>query len=451
MTFRLAWSVVRAQLRVRGPRTEIEEGYPVTKATPLASTCTTDERVGTAANAPTPPVEIEVGLLTGGIDKPYAFGLAMSLIAKGVCLDFIGSDEVDSPELHTSPKLRFLNLRGNQGDASLATKIRRILIYYAKLIRYASVARPKVFHILWNSKFQIFDRTVLMLYYKLQGKKIAFTAHNVNAGKRDSNDSLLNRLTLRIQYHLADHIFVHTERMKSELLKDFGVRERMVSVIPFGINNSVPQTAAFTPKQAKQRLGIRDGERTILFFGRIGPYKGLEFLVAAFQRIVAKNGDYRLIIAGRPKLGGEKYLDEIQRKINRDVKRGRVIQKIEFVPDEETEVYFKAADVLVLPYTEIFQSGVLFLGYSFGLPVIASDVGSLREAVVEGGTGLLCKPRDPVDLARAIEAYFAGDLYKRLGERRQEIRDYANSRNSWNVVGELTRDVYLNLLGRQLS
>jgi glycosyltransferase involved in cell wall biosynthesis len=236
--------------------------------------------------------------------------------------------------------------------------------------------------------------------------------------------------------------------MKSELLKDFGVRERVVSVIPFGINNSVPQTAALTPRQAKQRLGIGDGERTILFFGRIGPYKGLEFLVAAFQRIVAKNGDYRLIIVGRPKLGGEKYLDEIQRKIKRELKPGRVVQRIEFVPDEETEVYFKAADVLVLPYTEIFQSGVLFLGYSFGLPVIASDVGSLREAVVEGRTGLLCKPCDPVDLARAIETYFASDLYKGLSERRQEIRDYANRRNSWDVVGELTRDVYLNLLER---
>lgn len=423
----------------------------MTEAIPSANTCTVDKGVGAYVDEPAPPLEIEVGLLTGGIDKPYAFGLAMSLISKGVCLDFIGSDEVDSPELHASPRLRFLNLRGNQEDASLSTKIRRILLYYVRLIRYAFVARPKVFHILWNNRFQIFDRTVLMLYFKLLGKKIAFTAHNVNAGKRDSNDSLLNRLTLRIQYHLADHIFVHTERMKTELLRDFGIHERAVSVIPFGINNAVPHTAALTPEQAKQRLGIRNDEKTILFFGRIGPYKGLDFLVAAFQRILAKNDDYRLIIVGRPKLGSEKYLDEIQKKINRDVEPGRVIQKIEFVPDEETEFFFKAADVLVLPYTEIFQSGVLFLGYSFGLPVVASDVGSLREAVVEGKTGLLCKPRDPVDLARAIEAYFASDLYSRLDEHRQEIRDYANSRNSWDVVGQMTRDVYLSLSRRQGS
>ena len=75
--------------------------------------------------------------------------------------------------------------------------------YYVRLVRYAATAKPKLFHILWNNKFELFDRTVLMLYYKLLGKSIVFTAHNVNAGKRDSNDSWLNRLSLKIQYQLA--------------------------------------------------------------------------------------------------------------------------------------------------------------------------------------------------------------------------------------------------------
>lgn len=391
--------------------------------------------------------EIKVGLLTGGGDKPYAFGLAMALVSKGVCLDFIGSDDVDSPELHSTPNLRFLNLRGNQRqDASLAKKVWRVLVYYARLIRYASVARPKIFHILWNNKFQIFDRTLLMLFYKLQGKKIAFTAHNVNAGKRDAHDSLLNRFTLTIQYRLADHIFVHTEKMKRELLEEFALREKAVTVIPFGINNSVPHTQ-MTPAEAKERLGIGDGERTILFFGKIGPYKGLEFLAAAFQRIAPKHEGYRLIIAGEAEKQSEQYLRDIQDTIAKDPSRKRVIQKIEFVPDCETELYFKAADVLVLPYTTVFQSGVLFLAYSFGLPVVATDVGSLREDVVEGRTGFLCAPRDPVDLARAIETYFECDLFKTLNSRRQEIQDYANARNSWHVVGEMTRKVYAELLG----
>jgi glycosyltransferase involved in cell wall biosynthesis len=400
-----------------------------------------------AEDAQISPTRIQVGLLTGGIDKPYAFGLALALVSQGVSLDFIGSDEIDGPELHANASLRFLNFRGDQReDVGILTKVKRILIYYARLIGYASGTGPKIFHILWNNRFQLFDRTALMLYYKLMGKKILLTAHNVNTAKRDSKDSFLNRLTLKIQYQLVDHIFVHTERMKSELLRDFGVSECAITVIPFGINNAVPQTPTLSPEMAKHRLGLGNGERVILFFGRIGPYKGLEFLVAAFQRILATNGNYRLIIAGKPKAGSESYLNEIRESINREVQPGLVIQRIEFVPDEDTELYFKAADVLVLPYTEIFQSGVLFLGYSFGLPVIASDVGSMRDDVVEGRTGLLCTPRDPVNLAQAIERYFESDMFETLSVRRQEIRAFANKQHSWSTVGEMTREVYTSLL-----
>jgi glycosyltransferase involved in cell wall biosynthesis len=372
-------------------------------------------------------------------------------VSKGVCLDVIGSDEVDRPELHASPKLNFLNLRGNQRpQVSLRRKVARVLIYYARLIRYASIAKPKIFHILWNNKFQFFDRTLLMLYYKLQGKKIAFTAHNVNAGRRDANDSVLNRLSLKIQYQLADHIFVHTEKMSKELLAEFGVGEQAVTVIPFGINNSVPDTD-LTPAQARQKFGIPEDERLILFFGNIGPYKGLEFLVTAFQQIVANNPCYRLIIAGKPRGGSEEYLGMIQQSIRQDASRERVIQRIEYIPDEETELYFKAADVLVLPYTHVFQSGVLFLGYSFGLPVIATGVGSLEEDIIEGRTGFLCKPCDPLDLAKAIERYFDSDLFKSLPTRRQEIRDFAIQQHSWEIVGQMTRNVYATLLGRNPS
>ena len=398
-----------------------------------------------------PPAAIEVVLLTGGFDRPYAFGLIMALISKGMHLDVIGSDELDGSEMHVAPELNFLNLHGSQRrDAGLADKIARVLVFYGRLIRYASIAKPKIFHILWNNKVQYFDRTLLMLYYKLLGKRIAFTAHNVNAGKRDSNDSWLNRLTLKIQYRFVDHIFVHTEKMKNELLEDFGVRDGAVTVIPFGINNSVPDTN-LTAGQAKQRLGIGKDERTILFFGNIGPYKGVDYLVAAFEKIAVRNEKYRLIIAGKPRGGCERYLEEIQETINRAANLARVIQKIGYVPDEETELYFKAADVLVLPYTEVSQSGVLFLGYSFGLPVVASDVGSLREEIVEGSTGFLCKPCDPDDLAEAIEKYFESDLFRFLDNRRREIRDYANERHSWDVVGETTRKVYEKLLGRQPS
>jgi glycosyltransferase involved in cell wall biosynthesis len=389
--------------------------------------------------------EIAVALLTGGGDKPYAFGLAAGLISKGVALDLIGSDDLDFPEFRTKPGVHFLNLRGDQSpDASFASKVSRVSKYYAKLILYAATARPKIFHILWNNKLETFDRTLLMVYYKVLGKKIVLTVHNVNAGIRDSKDTALNRLTLRIQYRLANHIFVHTKRMKLELCEQFNVQGNNVTVIPFGINNSVPNTR-LTPSEARQRLGIRDDERTILFFGNIAPYKGLEYLTTAFQQTLAQSDNYRLIIAGWPK-NCESYWTTIREAIREDVQKGRVLLRTDYIPDEETEVYFKAADVLALPYRHIYQSGVLFLGYSFGLPVLAADVGTLKDEIIEGKTGFVFRPEDPVDLGTTIERYFASDLFANLNSRRQEIQAYATERHSWEVVGHVTMSIYAGLL-----
>jgi glycosyltransferase involved in cell wall biosynthesis len=390
--------------------------------------------------------QITVALLTGGGDRPYAYGLATELMARGIGLDLIGSDDLDSPVFHGKQGVNYLNLRGDQrSEASLTKKITRVLLFYLRLIRYAATAKPEIFHILWNNKFQFFDRTLLTLYYKLLGKKIILTVHNVNANVRDSRDSALNRRTLRFQYQHADHIFVHTQEMKAELSKEYGVSESRVTVIPFGINNSVPNTS-LSPDQAKEMLGLRKDEKAILFFGNIAPYKGLEYLVSAYQDIAARRSDFKLIIAGRPK-GFEKYWADVHERIQADVQSGRILLRKEYISDEETEVFFKAADVLALPYRYIYQSGVLFLGYSFGLPVLAADVGSLKEEIVDGETGFVFKPEDPVDLARAIEDYFSSNLFLNLSGRRAEIRDYAMKKNSWTAVGQSTMRVYAKALG----
>src|SRR5687768_13300743 len=120
-----------------------------------------------------------VALLTGGADKPYALGLSTALASAGISLDFIGSDEINGPELHYNPFIRFLNLRGAQHvDASTLQKFLRVVRYYVRLVAYAIRSQAPIFHILWNNKFEHFDRTLLMLYYKMLGKKITFTAHN---------------------------------------------------------------------------------------------------------------------------------------------------------------------------------------------------------------------------------------------------------------------------------
>ena len=393
----------------------------------------------------TQPSTLSVALLTGGGDKPYALGLAAALTSQGIFVDFIGSDDLSVPDVLNDPRVNFLNLRGNQRpDASPFSKARRVLKYYIQLISYAATAQPKLFHLLWNNKFELFDRTLLMLYYRMLGKKIILTVHNVNARKRDSNDSSLNRVSLRLHIKLCHHIFVHTERMRSELVSDFRIPKSKVSVIPFGINNTVPNTALST-EEAKQQTGVSSRDKALLFFGNIAPYKGMEYLISAFSALLSQDRSYRLIIVGRPK-GSENYWTQIQQAIARSVIRDRIIQRIEYIPDELTELYFKAADVLILPYAHVFQSGVLFLSYSFGLPAIAADVGSLKSEIVEGETGFVFKPRDSADLARKIGQYFNSELFRNLEARRLEIKKYANQRYSWKKVAAITTAVYSNLL-----
>jgi len=392
---------------------------------------------------------LSVALLTGGGDKPYALGMAAALTSVGMHVDFIGSDDLRVPELLSNPRVNFLNLRGDQRyDAKPAEKVLRVVRYYVRLVGYTATAKPKLFHILWNNKFQLLDCTLVMLYYRLLGKKIVFTAHNVNAGKRDSNDSWLNRISLKTQYHLSDHIFVHTNGMKSEMISEFRIPESKLSVIPFGINNTVPNTS-LSIAEARRQLGISKNDRALLFFGNIAPYKGLEYLIAAFNELLKRDRGYRLLIVGKPK-GTESYWKEVRRTIASSGIGDRVIEKIEYIPDEETELYFKAADVLILPYMHVFQSGVLFLGYSFGLPAIAADVGNLAEEIIEGETGFVFKPQDSGDLACKIDKYFNSDLFHNLETRRPQIKAYANERYSWDKVAAITTTVYSRLLTSDL-
>jgi glycosyltransferase involved in cell wall biosynthesis len=268
----------------------------------------------------------------------------------------------------------------------------------------------------------------------------------VNIGQRDSNDSWLNRISLKVQYGLSDHTFTHTEKMKSEIVSEFGVPASKVSVVPFGINNTVPNTG-LSSAEAKRRLGVSKDDKAILFFGNIAPYKGLEYLVDAFIELLKRDETYRVIIVGRPK-GLRDYWNQIHQAITSSGISHRIIERIDYVPDEETELFFKAADVLVLPYTHVFQSGVLFLGYSFGLPAIAADVGTLKEEIIEGETGLVFKPRDSTDLAAKIDKYFSSKLFSDLENRRADIKAYANERYSWDKVAAITTAVYSNLLAK---
>lgn len=390
---------------------------------------------------------LKVSLLAaGGGDTYYEIGLASGLAVAGICVDFIGGDlRKDSPILKNK-NIHYYNLRGRQNaDAPMKDKILRILIFYLKLFKYAFKTNSKLFHIQWPNKFVYFDRTLLILYYKILGKKLIFTAHNVNAGVRDNNDSLMNRLTLKLMYIFVDKIIVHTNKMRSQLIKEFNIKKNKVIVIPYGINNMVYKSE-LTRTQAKNKLQVKGDIRTLLFFGYITPYKGLEHLILALSRLKIKFSDFKLIIAGKVDINCDSYWRKISDIISENNLEGYIIQKIGFVPDEDIEIYFKAADVLILPYNYIFQSGPLFMSYNFGLPVIATDVGSFRDDVIEGETGFICRPKDCNDLAKTIDRYFQSNLFQNIEENRDKIIKYARDKYSWEKIGKKTCKLYKSVL-----
>ena len=386
----------------------------------------------------------KISILTGGGDKPYALGLLEALISKGLNVEFIGNDEMSKESVIFHKNVHYLNLRGDQSqDASMVQKVRRILKYYLRLFCYPLKTNAKVFHILWFNKFILFDRTILNLYYKLIGKKLVFTAHNVDEKERDGGNNILNLWSLKMLYGLVDQIFVHTEKMKKRIVDDFSISPKKISVIPFGINNTLPQSNIDKSK-SRLRLGLNENDKVMLFFGNIAPYKGLEYAVKALGKLTQSKSDYRLIIAGRIK-NCQKYWEDIESYIENHNLKDCILTNTNYIPDEEVEVYFKASDVLLLPYKFIYQSGVLFLSYNFGLPVIATDVGSLREDIIEGKTGLICQGEDPDDMAQKIEHFFNSDLFERNDEIKKLIVAYANEHHSWEKVADRTIRVYQTL------
>ena len=152
-------------------------------------------------------------------------------------------------------------------------------------------------------------------------------------------------------------------------------------------------------KEAEARLGLPSGRRTLLFFGLIREYKGLDILLRAFDLL---DWRYQLVIAGEPYGSFEKY-----RKL---IDGGRAPEDVhvfpEYIRDSEVKNYFSAADLTVLPYRSATQSGISSVSIHFGVPMVVTDVGGLRETVGAAGTGIVCDEGTPECIAAAIGRYF---------------------------------------------
>jgi len=153
-------------------------------------------------------------------------------------------------------------------------------------------------------------------------------------------------------------------------------------------------------QEARRLLGI-EGTRTLLFFGYVRAYKGLDVLVRALAAL-PQEMKLHLLVVGEFYDSEEKYRSLI-RELGLEE---RITIKSDYVPNEMVARYFSASDVVVLPYISATQSGIAQIAYNFDKPVIATDVGGLAEVVIEGETGYIVPPRDASRLAAAIKKFY---------------------------------------------
>lgn len=169
------------------------------------------------------------------------------------------------------------------------------------------------------------------------------------------------------------------------------------------------------------KLGLDPGKKTLLFFGLIREYKGLDILIQAFDML---DDSYQLVIAGEPYGSFEPYDKLIERNSGKD----RIHLFLNYIRDDEVGYYFSAADAIVLPYRSATQSGISNIANHFALPQIVTDVGGLKETIGERGTGIVCNECEPESVAGAIKLYFSDPSI------RQEIADgirRENEKLSW--------------------
>ncbi|MDW7990203.1 MAG: glycosyltransferase, partial [Archaeoglobaceae archaeon] len=194
---------------------------------------------------------------------------------------------------------------------------------------------------------------------------------------------------------LSTHFVVHSKSDKEQISRIYKIPEWKISVIPHGLYDHYRNV-----ENAKEILKIRE-EFVILFFGLIRPYKGVKYLIEAFEMLPKE-----LIENSKLLIVGEIWEDEeVVKRIGESKLRDKITLVNKYVPDEEVSLYFSASDVLVLPYLRASQSGVAHIGMSFGIPIIATRVGGLEESLSEYSGAYFVDPKAE-SIAEALQRIY---------------------------------------------
>jgi glycosyltransferase involved in cell wall biosynthesis len=269
-------------------------------------------------------------------------------------------------------------------------------------LRKLRARQPDILLMQWWTGTVAHTYLVLAALARRRGAKVLIEFHEVqDTGEvRIPFVATYTRLLLRWLLRLADGFLVHSEHDRELLSETYDLSSKPVAVVPHG-----PFAHYRTNHQPAE-----DGAFRLLFFGLIRPYKGLEHLIAAFDRLSPEEAArYRLAIVGETWEGCTEPIEMIERSPHRD----RITLVNRYVTDEEAVEHFSRADALVLPYLRSSASGPLHIAMSNGIPVIVSAVGGLVEAVGDYEGAIMVRPADGDDLLDAIRAVpaRAGQVY----------------------------------------
>jgi glycosyltransferase involved in cell wall biosynthesis len=174
-----------------------------------------------------------------------------------------------------------------------------------------------------------------------------------------------------------------------------------------------------TKKAACEWLNVEEELQYILFFGFVREYKGLDLLLEAFAKLTKVQPNVRLMVVGEYYSDEEKY-----QKIMQDLGiQDLIIQRKEFVPDEEIRYYFSAADLVAQPYKTATQSGVTQIGYHFEKPMLVTNVGGLAEIIPHGKVGYVVDS-NPQSIFEGLNDFFEVDRAAEFSEnlKKEKVR-----------------------------
>jgi len=358
---------------------------------------------------------------------PYDHALAAALVRAGADVDLVTSRflygpmpapdgyRVDERFYGASARPR---VRGN-AKARMAVKLAE---HVPEMLAYRRAARrADIAHFQWLT-VQPVDWALLP-----NGPPRVLTAHDVIPREpRPGQIAATRRLVQRM-----DAVVAHSEHGAGRLEHELGVARERIRVIPHGAFDHYTRIAE--PKPLPDDLARVQGP-VILCFGLMRPYKGIDVLLEAFESVEGAE----LWIVGMPRMPIEPLREAAARA------GGTVRFVPRFVTDDEIPAFFERADVVVLPYRQIDQSGVLYTALAFGKPLVLSRVGGFTELGEQHGAARLVPPGDPAELAAALN-----HLVSDAGERErlgQAAARAAATHYSWDDIARRHIDLYRDLL-----